>query len=147
MQTLKYYTLSQFVLLAIIIMASLSFTNQSASEALLPDLQITVPDSLFGSFCTNKHNKVYVKIANIGQYKAQGEVLVKLRIDPVRINRSVKIKVDLAPGQVRQVVFEKIKFRSGDNRITGIANQEKVLAETNYYNNGQTKSVHVANCP
>ena len=133
---------------AIISISLLSFTSSdNGTEALLPDLLVTVPDSLFGSFCANKNNRVHVRIKNIGQFRAKGSVEVKLRLDPGNINQKKKMKLNLAPGQFTQAVFEKIKFRPGDNRITGIANQNKLIIETNYSNNGQTQSVHVSSCP
>lgn len=114
--------------------------------ALLPDLLVAVTDSQ-PEFCANKRNKVFVDIKNIGQYTAKGQISVKIRIDPVRMEKTKLIKINLAPGAATSVTFDTIKFKVGDNRITGTANNDHQMTETNYQNNGMTVSVSVPNCP
>ena len=134
------------VLLLVLLMGNSGFQwkEDAPDLALLPDLKVMAINVDGSNPCYGDAlNSVKVTLFNAGQASTKPGVPVSLRIDPLRATYRETLKLVLAPNTFKTVIFKRVKFRPGDNRITAIVNAGKKHQETNYQNNGKTISTKV----
>ena len=143
---MKYFSIffRATVIIAIgVILTSSSkrITTELESGALLPDLQVMAINSNENPCYGDNRNIIKVTVSNSGAGYAKGEIPVRIKIYPSGTEIVQHYSKGIPPGHFRVITFKRINLTKGDNRLQTAINHPKKIDETNYKNNGKTRSL------